>query len=213
MIVWAVLFFMGWFTLAQDTIIEKILNKIEQDIAYQNQCTQRKFRIDLENKFTAIQFNDQRQAIIDQLIIWITSKKELLDSSLSGTVDTIVFLCVVNAIRDQYDIWPLQYHSTLNVLASIYVQYLYNSKDFAHTTQSGIWLQQRIDATDYEYDLAWENLAKWYTNIDAVIDAWMASTGHRQNLLEPRYQDMWIAYTWWYRVHLFGTPTTGETID
>lgn len=213
-VVWIVLFSIGWFTLAQSSIITNILDKIEQNTTNQSYCDQRQFRVDLETKFTAIQFDDQRQAIVDELLLWIANKKQKIGFlKQAGDIDPTAFICAVNILRAEYNISPLQYHPTLNSLARVYVQYLYTSKDFAHTTQSGIWLKQRFDTTTYEYDLAWENLARWYTNIHNVIDARMASTGHRQNLLDPRYQDMWIAYIWWYRVHLFATPSTGNIIE
>lgn len=187
--------------------IDNVLDRLETQISSQNACDKMMFWSQLEGKFASIQLEGNKQHILQLLLDGIHERKKSIGVDTQW-VDAIAFLCAVNELRRSYDVWPLNYNEDLNKVANLYVNYLYTTKDFAHTTQSGIGLQQRLDATDYEYDLAWENLARWYTNIHDVIDAWMASPGHKQNLLNPKYKDMWLAYISWYRVHLFAAPTT-----
>jgi hypothetical protein len=45
----------------------------------------------------------------------------------------------------------------------------------------------------YNYSVAGENLAKNYPNADATVAAWMASTTHRENILNKAYTDVGFA--------------------
>lgn len=66
----------------------------------------------------------------------------------------------------------------------------------------GYWAHVAPDGTEpwyfftnagYQYRYAGENLARDFSNPDAVISAWMASPTHRDNLLAPRYDDIGVA--------------------
>ena len=47
-----------------------------------------------------------------------------------------------------------------------------------------------IKAAGYNYTYAGENLARGYNNASDVVNAWMASPEHRQNMLSPNYQNV-----------------------
>jgi len=196
----------SWFIYAQNPI-DSILDRLETQISSQNACDRLMFWSQLEKKFGNIQLEGNKQQILQLLLDGVHQRKKSIGVTTQG-VDAVAFLCAVNDLRSLYGVWPLNYNQDLNEVANLYVNYLYTTKDFSHTTQNGVWLKERIDSTTYTYEIAWENLARWYTNIQDVIDAWMASPGHKKNLLDPRYTDMWLAYLHGYRVHLFAAPTT-----
>ncbi len=51
-----------------------------------------------------------------------------------------------------------------------------------------------MSQSGYAYIAAGENLAKDYSDDGAVLSAWMASEGHRANILNAAYQDIGIAH-------------------
>jgi hypothetical protein len=50
-----------------------------------------------------------------------------------------------------------------------------------------------ITQTGYEYLYAGENLAKDFITAQSAVDAWMASSTHKSNIISPYYKDMGIA--------------------
>jgi len=64
---------------------------------------------------------------------------------------------------------------------------------FAHTSPEGInpWYWFRNQG--YRYQYAGENLAIGFLNSREVTKAWMDSGAHRQNILNPNYEDMGLA--------------------
>ncbi|MFA6304972.1 MAG: CAP domain-containing protein [Patescibacteria group bacterium] len=50
-----------------------------------------------------------------------------------------------------------------------------------------------VKAVGYEYSITGENLAEGFANSEAIIKAWMASAGHRNNILNPKYKEIGMA--------------------
>jgi uncharacterized protein YkwD len=63
-----------------------------------------------------------------------------------------------------------------------------------HSGSDGSGIGQRADAAGY---VGWtalgENVAMGYSTVDDVMAAWMASSGHRANILSPSYRDVGVA--------------------
>ncbi|RJO59133.1 CAP domain-containing protein [Candidatus Parcubacteria bacterium] len=64
---------------------------------------------------------------------------------------------------------------------------------FAHTTPEGKRFWTWIDSTGYDYAVAGENLAIDFTTPEAAHSALMASTSHRENILNKRYKEIGVA--------------------
>jgi len=60
---------------------------------------------------------------------------------------------------------------------------------WAHTAPDGTTGWSFISAAGYNYTAAGENLAKGFYTSSAVIDGWMASPTHKENVLSPQYKD------------------------
>jgi hypothetical protein len=63
---------------------------------------------------------------------------------------------------------------------------------FAHQTPDGRMPWDWIASAGYDFLAAAENLAVGYPSDAAVVAAWMASEGHRHNLLNQKYSDVGI---------------------
>lgn len=64
---------------------------------------------------------------------------------------------------------------------------------WAHVSPEGVEPWSFFVDAGYRYRFAGENLARDFTKAEDVVDAWMASPTHRENLLAGRYQDIGIA--------------------
>ncbi len=64
---------------------------------------------------------------------------------------------------------------------------------WAHVSPVGTQPWNFITQSGYSYRYAGENLARDFSDAKSVVDAWVASPTHRENLLNSRYQDIGIA--------------------
>jgi uncharacterized protein YkwD len=65
---------------------------------------------------------------------------------------------------------------------------------FSHTSLDGRSPWDRIRATGYEYSRAAENIAAGYPTPQHVMDGWMASDGHRANILNCALLEIGVGY-------------------
>lgn len=65
---------------------------------------------------------------------------------------------------------------------------------FSHTGSNGSTPWDRIKAAGYVYTNAAENIAAGQTTALAVVNAWMASTGHCNNIMNPVLKEIGVGY-------------------
>jgi uncharacterized protein YkwD len=65
---------------------------------------------------------------------------------------------------------------------------------FSHTNPDGIGPFERVAATGYEGSRVAENIAAGYPSIEAVVQGWMESPGHRANILNCTLTETGIGY-------------------
>lgn len=86
---------------------------------------------------------------------------------------------------------------TLNPLLSQAAQAkgadMLNKDYWAHVSPNGTQPWKFFKDKGYSYHYAGENLARDFSNPAAVVDAWIASKSHRDNLLSPKYKEIGIA--------------------
>lgn len=67
---------------------------------------------------------------------------------------------------------------------------------FSHTGSDGSLPWDRMEAAGYEWQEAGENIAAGYQTPESVVSGWMASAGHRANILRCSYQDIGVGYVY-----------------
>ncbi len=82
-----------------------------------------------------------------------------------------------------------------------------------HTGRDGTSPAQRISRTGYQWRLIGENLASGIPTPEEVVKGWVGSPHHCENLMDPRFTQMAVAYAvnlsspaGIYWTQLFGTP-------
>jgi hypothetical protein len=66
---------------------------------------------------------------------------------------------------------------------------------FAHTSPQGISPWYWFEKNDYDYQYAGENLAIGFSDSKDQEAAWMKSSSHRKNILNPSYKEIGVAVT------------------
>lgn len=110
---------------------------------------------------------------------------------------------------------PLLENKKLNLSAQKKVNDMFTNQYFEHISPDGTGVGDLGKESGYEYVLIGENLALGnFKNDEAVLEAWMASPGHRANILNNQYTEIGVAVghgvfegnTVWLAVQHFGLP-------
>ncbi len=130
--------------------------------------------------------------------------------TISGVIN------ITNEYRKNLGELPaLKENSKLNFSAEKKLQDMFMKGYFEHVSPSGVGVGDLGDQVSYEYIIIGENLAMGNFKDDrALVDAWMASAGHRANILNNRYTEIGVAVgkgqyggkTVWMAVQHFALP-------
>jgi uncharacterized protein YkwD len=96
----------------------------------------------------------------------------------------------VNEERRLRRIGPLHPNGALNSAAQIYAERMMREGFYGHVSPQGDTVLDRVEASGYEPQLTGENLASGPQTTVQVMEGWMASKGHRENILDPRFRDV-----------------------
>jgi uncharacterized protein YkwD len=95
-------------------------------------------------------------------------------------------VCLINQDRALHHLPPLHASPLLNRSAQGWTGVMVASDQFTH----GSNFASRISAAGYVWRAAGENIATGFATPRAVVRAWMASTGHCQNILNPTFRNV-----------------------
>jgi uncharacterized protein YkwD len=94
---------------------------------------------------------------------------------------------------------PLRWNYTLQEAALAHARDMEGRDYFNHVSPEGITPHQRVYNLHYEGSFRYENIAKGYTTIAAVVEAWQQSEGHCRALMDSASQEVGVAEvnTYW----------------
>jgi len=128
-----------------------------------------------------------------------------------------------NAAREQLDRKPLATNSSLMSAAQMKAEDMAKQHYFSHTAPDGTVAWDYFKKASYKYDVAGENLAITNESADAVVNGWLNSTTHRDNLLSGQYKDFGIGMAFFgdYQGHsntyvivaLYGSPAATQDLS
>ena len=99
----------------------------------------------------------------------------------------------MNARRLAALVPPLRHDARLDLAAEDRMRDMEDQAYWAHTSPDGRspfeWLLPR----GYDYWFAAENLAAGFETAEVLVDGWMESEGHRDNIMSPMFQECGIA--------------------
>jgi hypothetical protein len=100
---------------------------------------------------------------------------------------------LTNVQRANQGLATLTLNSQLSAAAAQKASDMFAKGYWAHVSPSGIQPWYFITESGYSYRYAGENLARDFTEPATIVDAWMDSPSHKENLLNAKYQDIGIA--------------------
>lgn len=102
-------------------------------------------------------------------------------------------LSLTNDYRQSRGLSALHLDSQLNQAASAKAADMFARDYWAHISPLGVQPWSFITSAGYAYRYAGENLARDFSNPQSVVQAWINSPTHRENLVSTKYQDMGLA--------------------
>lgn len=98
-----------------------------------------------------------------------------------------------NKIRQEQGLAQLKTNDKLSAAAYKKAQHMFKNNYWAHVSPDGTEPWYFILNENYDYVYAGENLAKNFNNSRDVVEAWYKSPSHRENLLNPNYDEIGYA--------------------
>lgn len=90
---------------------------------------------------------------------------------------------------------PLRLAPKLSEAARAHARDMARHSHLAHEGSDGSTPAQRATRAGYAWRMVGENVAAGPTTPEEVMAGWLASPGHCENLMDPRFTEMGIAYT------------------
>jgi uncharacterized protein YkwD len=95
-------------------------------------------------------------------------------------------VCLINQERAAHGLPPLRANDRLDSSAQAWSNRMVATHSFTHGTN----FAARISAAGFRWSSAGENIATGYVTPRQVVNGWMGSTGHCENILSPTYRDV-----------------------
>lgn len=155
--------------------------------------------------------------VIFLLLLSFTSYVVLRTTTYGSSVISSVLIDLTNQARSKHGLPPLLYSAQLFNAATAKGNDMVTRHYFSHFAPDGTSPWHWFDTAGYSFLFAGENLAINFRSSTEVEKAWMASPKHKDNILDPRYEDIGIATVpglvndaqVFFVVQLFGKQQTG----
>lgn len=123
-----------------------------------------------------------------------------------GTLGHQSFALLLNDVRADNGVAVVMENAILNAVAQSHAQDMLDRNYLAHVNLDGLTPGDRATAAGYDWDFMAENIARGFVTESSVMQAWMNSPGHRDNMVDPRPQEFGLGRdgsTW---VLMLGSP-------
>lgn len=102
-------------------------------------------------------------------------------------------LALMNEYRAERGLAPLREDARLTKAAEDRMRHMEELGYWSHESPDGLLPFAWLADHDYAYATAGENLANGFETARLLVQAWMESPGHRENILAEKYQDVGVA--------------------
>lgn len=100
----------------------------------------------------------------------------------------------VNNARVKNNLKGLTISDELKKVASLKLIDMQNKHYFDHISPDNKSLKDFLKEVNYNYIYSGENLAQDYFDSNSVVDAWLNSPTHRDNILNPKLDEVGVAF-------------------
>lgn len=129
--------------------------------------------------------------VLQIFLSFLSVNAQVLGTNTSITTQQL--LEYTNKRRQDLGEQPLVLNQVLSNAANLKAQDMFAKNYWAHNSPDGDTPWTFFKKVGYEYQYAGENLARGFTSSKDVVDAWMESPSHRENIISNNYKDIGFA--------------------
>lgn len=142
---------------------------------------------------------------ISQFLISTTKSNFSNVLGITTDISSQELLLLTNQKRQENGLQPLTLNEQLSQAAALKGNDMFGKNYWSHNSPDGITPWFFIKRAGYNYVYAGENLARGFTSSTTVVEAWMASPSHKENVLSKNYKEIGFAVL---KGKLLGEETT-----
>jgi hypothetical protein len=131
--------------------------------------------------------------VLSQVVMGITFYSGPGISSETPEIMSRNIISQTNDKRAENSFGPLTESESLDKAAELKLSDMFAGNYWEHVSPSGVQAWDFMKQAGYTYKYAGENLAKGYYDSGTVVDAWMDSKTHKDNLLNANYTETGVA--------------------
>ena len=131
--------------------------------------------------------------MLSQIVISLVGKAVPGVLGIASSITAQELISLTNDKRSENGLAPLSLNQTLVSAAALKGSDMIAKNYWAHTAPDGATPWSFIKQAGYYYLYAGENLARDFGDSSSLVNAWMDSPTHRDNILSPRYTEIGIA--------------------
>lgn len=128
------------------------------------------------------------------LLVPASARNSSRESAPSPTAFEVQVLALTNAEREKRGLRPLKFHPALMNSARWMAEDMAIKGYFDHRDSLGRGVGARAEAFGYDFRMVGQNIAAGHRTAEEVVESWMKSPGHRENILRPEFRDIGVAY-------------------
>lgn len=113
--------------------------------------------------------------------------------SYATDINQSTIIILTNQQRQTAGVGQLKESALLDQVATLKAADMFKYDYWAHVSPSGVTPWAWYDQVGYKYIYAGENLARDFDTSASVMQGWMNSPGHRENLLSTNYTEIGVA--------------------
>lgn len=121
---------------------------------------------------------------------------------------------LINLERAKVGLSKLTEQSQLTQSARLHAEDMACNDFFSHESPTNGGVVERVTAQGYSFSAIGEVIAAGYADSQSVVDGWMASAEHKNNILNSDFTEVGVGYAAWdtssygyYWVVVFGKPS------
>ncbi len=103
------------------------------------------------------------------------------------------FGSMLNSVRAANGSAPVIYDSRLGAAAQRHADDMLSGRFLSHTGSDGSNVGTRVSDAGYDWQRVGENIGRGQQNEAAILEAWVNSSGHQANNIDPRFEDFALA--------------------
>lgn len=146
------------------------------------------------NNYTLVPIRAVSEAT-NAIVDWDNDSRNITIFTYESTFDYwgSQVLTLTNLERENNGLNPLKWNDSLADLANEHCHDMINRDFFSHNNPDGETPFDRMKKAGISYLAAGENIAVGQYSPESVVDSWMQSMGHRENILNPKFEYMGVS--------------------